>query len=147
MRKNFGKNWGGVIKKIDDDSELGETQTVKNIKQKTKELLEIYDENNKGEEGYEEIDLEELTDEKKRTELSLDLAKNREESKWWGIIKDVKKLENLVVDYQKTGSLEVDKTSQSQNHPTQQQTVINVNQQAQILQKEPGFPPGSSKNN
>ncbi|CAG8524318.1 649_t:CDS:2 [Cetraspora pellucida] len=68
----------GIIKKIDDDSELGKTRTVKNLKKKTEKLLEIYDENKEQEEGYGEIDLEELIE--KRTELANDLTQGKTEN-------------------------------------------------------------------
>jgi hypothetical protein len=56
----------GIIKKIDDSSELGKTQTVKNLKQRKNELLEIYDKDEKGREGYGEIDSEELINSRKK---------------------------------------------------------------------------------
>ncbi|CAI2194101.1 17286_t:CDS:2 [Funneliformis geosporum] len=82
----------GIVRKIDSYSELGRTnQIVKDLKERTEELLEIYDEDEEGKEGYGEIDLEELTDKDKRTKLAQDLAKDKKEK-------------DIVVTYQKDDS-------------------------------------------
>jgi len=63
-------------------SELGKVnEEFKNLEKKVKGFLKDYDENKEGEEGYEEIDLEELTDEKKRTKLAQDIDNKDNPSK------------------------------------------------------------------
>ncbi|RHZ36532.1 leucine-rich repeat domain-containing protein [endosymbiont GvMRE of Glomus versiforme] len=87
----------GITKGI-KTNELGMVnKTFKVLEKKVKDFLNDYDENKEGEEGYEEIDLEELTNKEKRKKLAQDL--NDKGSKLWEIVKAIKDLEGIVTKY------------------------------------------------
>ena len=89
----------GIIKKLGAGSDLGKVnKALKDLNEKADEFLEIYDENHN-----KEVDISELIE--KRTELAKDLAKDKKESRSWGIVESIKLLEDKVVDYKKRGSL------------------------------------------
>ncbi|WP_147411095.1 hypothetical protein [endosymbiont GvMRE of Glomus versiforme] len=89
----------GIIKKLGTGSELGKVnKALKDLDTKAKEFLKIYDTD-----GNEEIDISELIT--KRQVLTQDLTKNNKESKLQLMVEAIKHLEDIVVAYQKNGSL------------------------------------------
>ncbi|WP_147411001.1 leucine-rich repeat domain-containing protein [endosymbiont GvMRE of Glomus versiforme] len=110
----------GLIKKVgSDDSKLGKVnKSLRNLDKKTKEFLNDYDTDGNG-----EVDVNEIKKKEKREKLAQDLVKGEEESRAWAIVEAIRDLEDIVVKYQKDGSLIEDKKEETQTESKDQKEI------------------------
>jgi len=102
---NFLNNYNelrGILALVDIESlkKEGVSKALNSLNERIQKFLKIYDKDKKEEEGYGEIDVKELTDEK--DELTTDLDNKEKKSEVQGIVDSIKALEEAIIEYRKS---------------------------------------------
>ncbi|WP_147410981.1 hypothetical protein [endosymbiont GvMRE of Glomus versiforme] len=122
---------------IDELKEEGSVnKSIKDLSRRIEKFLKEYDKD-----GNYEIDVDELV--REREKLIQDLDKGKEESELWGIVNDIKSLENAIVEYRKASYYGKNEVKTNNKRPENHK--VDMMQAQQIIQKEVYGIPGSSK--